>query len=101
MRTATLRYGMTLNTGNFNNFKPEIEITVDLEGDIDEQIAQGVQAIHAIQPKLSEEMERILETEGLTGYESMLVQHGASIKNLVSKVKTIEKIIVDNQQTVV
>ena len=101
MTIVKLNYGITLNTGNFCNFRPEIELTVDTDKDIEEQIENGVQAIQAIQPKLSEEMERILETEGLTGYESILVKHGESIKNLTSKVKNLEQMVVDSPPTLV
>ena len=94
-KIATLKYGMTLNTGNFNNFKPEVELSVDLEGDVDEQIAAGVEAIRKMQGALSEELERILESEGIQGYESLLIRNSEGINNLTSRMKIVEKILVE------
>ena len=92
MSLVRLSYGMTLNTGQFNNFKPDIELTIDTDKDIDEQIQAGRAAINRLAPALSEEMVNILETEGLTGYESLLIKQAAEIKNLKERLRGLEKV---------
>ena len=91
MSLVKLNYGMTLNVGNYSNFKPELELTIDTDKDVQEQINAGVEAIRAIHPALEDEMARILETEGLSGYESVLVKNAQALKKLTERVKILEK----------
>ena len=91
MTIVKLGYDMTLNVGNFSNFKPSIELTIDTDGDVAEQIEAGREAIRLAQPVVSEELERILDIEDVKDYESLLIKHGASIEKLDKRLKSMEK----------
>ena len=88
---VSLRYDLTLNTGNYNNFKPSLEFVVDTDLDIEEQILAGRSAMKALRSAVSEEMESILETEGMQGWESLLVKHDNALKNIETRLGKVEK----------
>ena len=93
---VALRYDITLNTGNYNNFKPSIEFVVDTEQDIERQIEEGRNALGVLRPSVSQEMEKVLEEEGVKGWESLLVKHDRVLKGMEERINEIELSISKN-----
>ena len=70
MSKVVVEMGLTLNQGNFNNFKPLIRYEVDTDENIDEQLEACRLATKQITTAVSDEMEQLLDREGMKNFET-------------------------------
>ena len=90
MATVTVGMGLTVNTGNFNNFKPDVSITVDTDKDVDKQIQDAVEATRKVTAAVSEEMGIILDEEGMKEYESSMAGLKKSLGEVTQRLTALE-----------
>ena len=94
MSEVKISMGLTVNTGNYNNFKPEISITVDTDKDVTEQINRAITASREVTAAVVSEMEFLLDKEGMKDYESSVAGIRKSFLALASRVDTLERELV-------
>ena len=90
MPKVTVTLGLTLNTGNFNNFKPEIGFEVDTDKDIEEQLKACIDATRQVTQTIASEMENLLDREGMKEFESTAAGMKKSLELLERRVGKIE-----------
>jgi len=86
-------YALTVNTGNFNNFKPEVSFEIDTEKDVEAQLADAKGAIRAMLPVLSGEMENILDVEGMVEYQPLVESISKAQQEIETRLNNLETIV--------
>ena len=81
---------LTINTGDFNNFKPEIHFEVDTDKDIPEQIEACVEATREVTNAVVGEMENLLDREGMKEFESTVQGMKKSLSAVERRVGDME-----------
>lgn len=90
MAKIRVGYSLTLNLGNFNNFKPEIMYELDTDFDLGMQLAACRDATKKALNVVSEEMEDVLEREDVKNFETTVENVKKAIVALEQRIDVVE-----------
>ena len=94
MAIIEIKQEVTLNTGNFNNYKPLVGIQIDTDKDIDVELELAIAAIKKAFTVVEDEVERQIGVTDLKNNESLSINNAKNIGILNDFVDGLEERVI-------